>query len=179
MAKLFYLKEILSNPILVKGTTLQFENIGANRGVIALDSENTSDLPFIEALNGFAKRGVGGVIRISEADYTQKKMSPSPMPSVRPKEMLRARPTTPFDKPPQPPAPQPEGAAPVVPEQPASQPQPPADPLPEPPLDLSALTSDAPMVSIPESPAEPVADPAPPPVRPPTKRLSRKQQQQQ
>ena len=89
--KVFFLKEILSNPIIIQGTTINWENIGGNRGVLVLDPSNPADAKFIPDLSKYSAKGVGGVVQLTEAEYTEKKSHPISTPSSRPKEMLRAR----------------------------------------------------------------------------------------
>lgn len=146
-SKVYFLKEILSNPINIKGTNVAFENIGGNRGVVALDPANGQESQFITELNQFASQGVGGVSRITEAQYIEKKNQPAPTPSGRQKEMLRLRPTGPRPRPVQPPA---EATVQAV--------APPAEPAAG-PLD---------------TPLEPIGTPAPGSFQPPTRRISRK-----
>jgi hypothetical protein len=139
-------KEILSNVLTVKGRAVPFENIGANRGVIALDPAKDENKEFIAALTDFAHRGVGGVAKISADDYAQKKSHPALTPSVPPREMLRARPGPPAKRVAAPPELTRPGAVQAA--------------KPAPPVDLKAMG---------------LADDAEPQsFRPPTRKISRK-----
>jgi hypothetical protein len=154
-ALVYFLKEILSNPVNIQGRNVPFENVGANRGVIALDPSKIPDKDYIAGLTDWANQGIGGVTKISAADYAQKKSQPVLKPSARPRDMLRARhPTSPALRTPPPPPPEVTlaGAA------------PPAD------ADLNALglgeEAEAP------APASAGTEP-PPPFRPTTRRIGR------
>jgi hypothetical protein len=70
-SKVFFLKVILSNAFIVGGKPVPFEAIPGNEGVIALDPKESNDL--ITALSNAAANQKGGVVRISEEEYTQKK----------------------------------------------------------------------------------------------------------
>ena len=70
-SKVFFLKVILSNAFIVGGKPVPFEAIPGNEGVIALDMKESNDL--ITALSNAAANQKGGVVRISEEEYTQKK----------------------------------------------------------------------------------------------------------
>jgi len=148
--KVHFLKEILSNPIVIKGRTVPFENVGANRGVVALDPANPADGDLIAGLNDFASRGVGGVAKLTEAEYTEKKSHPVSTPSVRPRELLRARHPGP-----------PQRQVPVPAEAMVQSTAAPA----EPPLDLDSLKAVT-------EPAAPAAEPEA--FKPATRRISRK-----
>ena len=87
----FFLKEIVSNQIIIKGRKVAFENIGSNRGVLELNESKSDDKEFIAGLNDLANRRVGGVVKLFAAEYAQKKSQPILNPSVRPRDMLRAR----------------------------------------------------------------------------------------
>lgn len=69
--KVYFYKEILSNAYVVNGKAVPFEALSGNRGVIALDPEN--DMALVSALNNAASRHVGGIVKISAVQYTQKK----------------------------------------------------------------------------------------------------------
>ena len=152
--KVYFLKEILSNPVIIKGARVGFENVGGNQGVIVLDSATDSDKEFIAGLNDFAGRGVGGVVKINEVQYTQKKSSSELKPSARPKEMLRPRQTASPFLPVQPPAEAmaPKTAAPVN---------------PSPAAELLLDTTNQGPIELP-----PIGDE---PFRPATRRISRKE----
>lgn len=70
-SKVFFFKAILSNALIVGGKPVPFEAIPGNEGVIALDPKDNSEL--ITALSNAAANQKGGVMRISEEEYTQKK----------------------------------------------------------------------------------------------------------
>ena len=79
-SKVFFLKVILSNAFIVGGKPVPFEPIPGNEGVIALDPKENNDL--ITALSNAAANQKGGVVRISEAEYTQKKTAAALKPSA-------------------------------------------------------------------------------------------------
>jgi hypothetical protein len=170
MAAFFY-KEIVSNKFLVKGAPVPFEVLDGNRGVIRLE-ENEENAPLIAELNKAAGRF--GVVKISEAEYAEKKTEYPLTQSKRSSplnEKLRVvqtrQPTNPFArqvgavaeaelKPPQ-----------VVPERPGLQP----DPLAGQPT--FPLTPPA-APSAPEpSPEAPAGEPTPK-FTPSTRRISRR-----
>jgi hypothetical protein len=87
-SKVFFLKVILSNAFIVGGKPVPFEPIPGNEGVIALDPKENNDL--ITALSNAAANQKGGVVRISEAEYTQKKTAAALKPSApRSRDALR------------------------------------------------------------------------------------------
>lgn len=89
--KSHYYKEIRSNPFIVHGTPVPFEDIGNNCGIIALDDSNPNDVPFIAALDEAAQGQRGGIVKVSEADYFQKKTAHSrELLSMRSKQNSRA-----------------------------------------------------------------------------------------
>jgi hypothetical protein len=146
--KRHFAKEILGNRVQVAGKYVNFENVGSNRGVIALDPAVQADAEIIAGLDKIAAAGVGGVIAISEAQYAEKKSQAASRPLGRPKEMLalRSRPKgNPVRRVPPPPEVTRHATAPA------------ADPAPA-------------------APAAAAPQPAPEPTtfRPPTRRISRK-----
>lgn len=89
----YFQKELVSNPFMVAGKTVQFEVLGGNRGVIALNPE--TDGPLVDALNKAAAKRRGGVIKITSEQYLQKKtLFPNSTPFVKRSnsEKLRALP---------------------------------------------------------------------------------------
>ena len=87
-SKVFFLKVILSNAFIVGGKPVPFETIPGNEGVIALDPKNDSDL--ITSLSNAAANQKGGILRISEEEYTQKKTAAALRPSApRSRDALR------------------------------------------------------------------------------------------
>jgi len=76
----FFYKEIVSNKFLVKGKPVPFEVLDGNRGVIALE-ENEQNAETIKTLNESAGRF--GIVKISEAEYTEKKTAHPFNPSGR------------------------------------------------------------------------------------------------
>jgi len=147
----YFVKASISNPVLVRGASVPFEPVGGNWGVLALDTSLETNKPVLDALNEFVKRGVGGVGRISAAEYAQKKSQPILKPFGPRNAPLRSRPLGPSPRKPPAPAVTAAAAVPVA-EQPAA----------EPPIDLSALKS------VGETPATPES------FRPPTRRISRR-----
>jgi len=98
MPKVYYYKELNSVPYFVAGAPVQFEPLPGNRGVLSLDSPQHETL--ITALNSAAEKHIGGIVRISEAQYTEKKTLAASTPSLprRAKEMLRPMPKAPFQR---------------------------------------------------------------------------------
>lgn len=90
-----FIKANLSNQIIIKGRRVNFDPVGNNWGVIRLNPDIPEDQAFIESLNLFASKGVGGIGKITAEEYAQKKSQGALTPSGRPKEMLRLRPTGP------------------------------------------------------------------------------------
>jgi hypothetical protein len=157
--RVYYVKAHLSNPIIVKGTRVNFENVGGNWGVIALDPNNGADKELIDGLNHLVSDGVGGVGRISAEEYAQKKSQQALNPSDRPKELLRLRPSGPRPRQVQPP---PEVIALTTGVPTAEQTKPGSE---EPPLDLDNLKGASEVSQAAEAPTEAF--------RPPTRRISR------
>lgn len=92
MPKLHYFrKELLSNPVLVKGQRVPFEPLSNNRGVIVLDEEKPEHAAFIADLKELALKHKFGVVAINAEEYeAQKKTNPPVIPSVKKKsEKLR------------------------------------------------------------------------------------------
>lgn len=84
----YFLKEQVNNSIYVAGQSPRWEVLAQQTGVIALQEGKDDEL--IAGLNGFATRHVGGVLAISEAEYTQKKTQmPFAASSPSSKEYLR------------------------------------------------------------------------------------------
>lgn len=135
--KVYFLKEILSNGIVIDGKTVFFENVGGGRGVLELDPSDPAQHKIINTLIDFAKRGVGGVSRITGDDYTQKKSLPPELPFRR-KETLRIAPRGPLPN-------RAKAATAAEAAQPASPAPaaPPAQPTAEAPLDIGSLKSEA------------------------------------
>lgn len=152
----YFQKANVSNGIVINGATVPFEPVGNNWGVIALDTGNPSNNHFLEGLNDFCAKGVGGVGKISAEEYAQKKSLPVSEPLGRPKDWLRQRPSGPPRRQAQPPA----EAIPVADARPAS----PAPVLVEAPLDLDSLKPASDL----EAEAKEDA------FRPPTRRIARK-----
>ena len=96
MATNWYLKELLSTPVIVRGKSVTFEPLPGNRGLLALDSHNESERQLAEDLNRLADEQVGGVVKISQAEYEDKKKAVLLTPSDKKPEMLRVNPQTPF-----------------------------------------------------------------------------------
>lgn len=95
--RVFFYKEIFSNVYIVNGKKVDFEQLDGNQGVLVLEVGRDSDL--ISALNDAARRQIGGIVKISEAEYAQKKTDhPSaPFDPRSGKDMLRVmQPVTPF-----------------------------------------------------------------------------------
>jgi len=146
----YFVKASISNPVLVRGAAVPFEPVGSNWGVLALDTSIEGNKPVLDALNEFIKRGVGGVGRISAAEYAQKKSQPILKPFGPRNAPLRSRPLGP--------SPRKAPAQAVI----AAAAVPAVEPPAEPPIDLSALKSVGEAQATPES------------FRPPTRRISRR-----
>jgi len=64
----FFLKELTTNPVIVSGTVVRWEDLGGDNGCLA-----TNDKRLIEGLRGFIKRRLGGVSEIDGDDFENKK----------------------------------------------------------------------------------------------------------
>ena len=67
--KAFFSKELVSNQFMIGGAPVQFEILDGNEGVISLDTSS----PLFAALNLAASEHRGGIVRITEEMYAQKK----------------------------------------------------------------------------------------------------------
>lgn len=158
MAKAYFYKELTSNPFYVAGGPVEFEALNGDCGILELESPQDDKL--IEALTNAARNGVGGVVKFSESQYTEKKTrGPGPY-SGRKKELLRVLPSQlgPFNKAKKaaaaaPVEPVPAGVAPVVP----------------------TAEAIAPFPTAPTAAPEPPLAPAPPPFKPKVGRVKRTQ----
>ena len=85
MPKQFYLKEILNNPFIGAGRTIEWQHLPGNRGLL-----ETEDETLIRILDEAAQKQIGGIVKLTEAQFAEKKSlaQSTPFPS-RPKEMLR------------------------------------------------------------------------------------------
>lgn len=112
MAKVFFNKKIFSNAFVVGGKRAPFEHIGDNQGLLVLDDADPNQKEMLDGLNEAARMGRGGVLKISEEEYNQKKKAlpfdPSVNESKQRKQMLGVVP------PQQKPRPKPVAASPVV-----------------------------------------------------------------
>lgn len=93
MSKSYFYKELLSNGAIVGGRVVPFEPLSGNRGVIVVDSDTQVDL--LTGLELFANEHRGGIVKISEEEYTQKKTQFPPLPNSAAssrKSVLRAMP---------------------------------------------------------------------------------------
>lgn len=160
----FFGKEQVNNPILVAGQSPRWEVLAQQWGVIAL--QEGKDDALIEGLNGFASRHVGGVIALSEAEYTQKKTQmPFAASSPSSKEYLRLAQEPKQEKPKF--APSLATAGPV-----AVEARPPNRPTPQ---QMMAEAMRPPTIPDPPKNRDVVQAPAPEPVipKPPVRRLTR------
>jgi hypothetical protein len=93
--KAYFKKVVLTTKVkLSSGKDIPWENVGWNIGVLA-----TEDSKLIKELSAFSKEGKGGVLSITEADYTElKKNLPQPSRPLKqlqvsaPEPKLRAKP---------------------------------------------------------------------------------------
>jgi len=147
--KTYWFKEIASNPVIVNGAPVQFQHVPGNRGLLELDA--AQDDLLVVKLTEMAKNQIGGVVKLSEKEYAEKKSSVIATPSARPREMLRVVNPSPN--------PFPQGSSPST----AATVAPPANP------------AEAPAGSAPAAPAAPAADPAAPAAtfRPAVRRVTR------
>lgn len=97
MSKSYFYKELASSDILLAGKPLSkqtgYELLGGNRAVLAVDSDTQADL--LTGLELFASEHRGGIVKISEEEYTQKKTQFPPLPNSAAssrKSVLRAMP---------------------------------------------------------------------------------------
>lgn len=170
MSQYFY-KEIVSNRFLVKGAPVPFEVLDGNRGVIALE-ENEQNAPIIAELNKAAGRY--GIVKISEAQYQEKKTEHPLMQSKRSSPLdaklrvVQTRPpTNPFAR-----RDADAAAAELKPPQVVQQP-PKLTPDPLAGQPAINLTPNAPGAPAEPSPENPVGEPAPK-FTPSTRRISRR-----
>ena len=98
MSKACFGKELCSNIFYVAGAPVPFETLPGNHGVISLEIGKDDNL--IAALNKAADASVGGIYRMTEAEFAQKKIAAASAPLTQPrrKEMLRQMPTNPLLK---------------------------------------------------------------------------------
>lgn len=75
MAMQYFRKELVSNPVLVVGKRVEWEILEGNRGVKAIDDSNPANKPELDGLTDLAIKHKLGVVKIDEAEYTQKKTS--------------------------------------------------------------------------------------------------------
>jgi len=82
----YYKKEVLSNRLYIKGTgaPAPFEPIGGDDGIFATDNP-----VYTSELDEAAKRGVGGVVEITQEEYEALKKKSSERPSL--KSLVRDR----------------------------------------------------------------------------------------
>ena len=73
----WYLKEIVSRPVYVKGALVRFEDFGDGNGGIQTDNQ----LIFNE-LNAYVRKGVSGLTEVTQAQYEDAKKNAKPR--VRP-----------------------------------------------------------------------------------------------
>lgn len=90
MANKYFRKELFSSVFIVAGAPVPFEQLDGNRGVIKLDEEKDASL--IAALNEAADRRRGGIVKITEQEYTEKKSLHPLKASVQPSQKLRVVP---------------------------------------------------------------------------------------
>lgn len=87
MAKSYFFKEIASNPVIVNGAPVQFQHIAGNRGLLELESGKDDEL--IAGLTKLANDQVGGIVKLNEAQFAEKKTQAVSTILPKPKEMLR------------------------------------------------------------------------------------------
>lgn len=88
MSKVFFLKELVSNPFLdTKGRRIYFEPLAQDYGVTQLDSEADQDT--IAALRAGIKNRTGGIYEITEGQYLEKKRTLPFQPFGPPSDQLR------------------------------------------------------------------------------------------
>ena len=94
MAQHFFYKEIVSNPILVGGAPVAWEQLPGNRGYRVL--EDGKDDALIKGLSEFASKQVGGVVKLSKDAFEDKKKAllSTPLPERR-KETIQINRQTP------------------------------------------------------------------------------------
>jgi hypothetical protein len=94
--KAYYFKEIANHPFIVNGAAAPFQLYPGNRGLLELTSPKDDML--IKALDEAAKNHRGGIIRLSEAQFLEKKsqLTSSPLPMQRQREKLRVVPRGPL-----------------------------------------------------------------------------------
>jgi hypothetical protein len=95
----YYFKEIYGSKYIVNGKAVDFEQLEGDQGVLMLEVGRDNEL--IHALNDAANRHIGGIVRINEAQYAEKKTQFGSVTSERRlppgQEMLRVmQPVTPF-----------------------------------------------------------------------------------
>ncbi len=73
----WYLKEIVSRPVYVKGALVRFEDFGDGNGGIVTDNEL-----IIKELDIYVRKGVSGLVEVTQAQYEDAKKNAKPR--VRP-----------------------------------------------------------------------------------------------
>lgn len=96
MAKHFFYKEIFTNKYICNGKAVAFEPLDGNSGVGVF--EDGKDDEVLACLNHAASKHMGGIVPISEAEYTEKKSLRPFDPSAErlKQERLRVMPHRPF-----------------------------------------------------------------------------------
>lgn len=91
MSKHFFQKAMINMALVIGGKVIQFESLGGNTGGIALDDSIPDQAALAAALNTFATKRIGGVIRVEneEAFATLKKKLESRQSLKRRSEKLR------------------------------------------------------------------------------------------
>jgi hypothetical protein len=94
MAKKYFLKELVAQPIIAtNGRPVPFELLAQDYGVIALDEDNPEQAALILDLEKARAQRIGGIVPISESEYTQKKSSMPYQASRSRSEPLQAFPS--------------------------------------------------------------------------------------
>jgi len=98
MPKHFFAKELVNNPYVVDGKAAPFQVYPGNTGLLEL--ETGKDDKLIAALDEAAAKHRGGIVKLTEPQFAEKKnqLLSAPLPKPRPKEMLRTAPRSPFDR---------------------------------------------------------------------------------
>ena len=78
----YYLKEVPASPLIVKGAPVRFDLHGTE-GYRSLDPENPNDAELITALDQCIAERRGGIVPITEEQFTQKKNLPPAPKSPR------------------------------------------------------------------------------------------------
>jgi hypothetical protein len=90
MGTKYFLKEIASNVVTDRnGRPIQFQNIGGDYGVLALDDADVGLEPILTSLTALANQHMRGVVAITEGEYSAKKAAFPYNPPVQTSQSLR------------------------------------------------------------------------------------------